>query len=84
MQLFHGTDSTAASAIAGPPQAVNISKGGGELGQGFYAGDSLSLAVAWANGHHGMGRAKILEIDIDNSSYAGLNIEDQRGQSNLI
>jgi hypothetical protein len=75
MKLFHGTNSISAGSIAGPPIAVDVSKGGGELGRGFYAGDNLSLAIAWAAGRFGAIGGKVIEIDVDNSAYASLNIK---------
>lgn len=46
MECFHGTESaTAKRLIAGN---VDASQGGGELGQGFYTGDYLWVAKAWA------------------------------------
>jgi hypothetical protein len=75
MKLFHGTNVAGANSIVGPPQAADVTKGGGELGRGFYTGDNLSLAVAWAAGRHGPSSAKVIEIDIDNSAYAALNIK---------
>lgn len=42
MKVFHGTSDIAAVLIAGPPSGVDVTKGGGELGRGFYAGDNIS------------------------------------------
>ena len=44
MILYHGTNTVAAQRIAGPPAAVNVTVGGGELGRGFYMGESIALA----------------------------------------
>lgn len=72
MLLYHRTSDTIALALAANPKQVSVTVGGGELGRGFYAGDSLALAAAWARRRgtkHG-----VLEIDISNSAYAALSI----------
>lgn len=74
MIVFHGTNASAAAAIAGPPPCIDVTRGSGELGQGFYVGDSISLAVAWAKGRFGAIEGKVVQIDVDNSAYATLNI----------
>jgi len=46
MISFHGTSSKIATALSGGK--VNVTLGGGELGRGFYTGEHLYLAKAWA------------------------------------
>ena len=72
MKLYHGTSQIFAQAIAGPPTNVDVTKGKGEMGMGFYLGDSLSLALTRAAGK---GLKSVLEFDIDNQSYAKLNLK---------
>ncbi|UOA23232.1 hypothetical protein DSM110277_01646 [Sulfitobacter pontiacus] len=43
---FHGTSAAFASDLV--EGKVDVSNGGGELGQGFYVGDKLYVAKAWA------------------------------------
>jgi hypothetical protein len=74
MIVFHGTSAAAAARIVGPPLSVDVTRGGGELGCGFYTGDSISLAVSWAKGRFGASLGKAIQIDVDNSAYAGLNV----------
>jgi hypothetical protein len=74
MIVFHGTSAPAAALIVGPPPNVDVTRGGGELGRGFYAGDSISLAVSWAKGRFGLSQGKTIQIDVDNSAYAALNV----------
>jgi hypothetical protein len=74
MIVFHGTSSVAAAQIVGPPVNVDVTKGAGELGRGFYTGDNISLAVAWAKGRFGVSQGKTIQIDVDNSAYAALNV----------
>ena len=74
MIVFHGTSAAAAARIVGPPLSVDVTRGRGELGRGFYAGDSISLAVSWAKGRFGKSQGKSIQIEVDNSAYAALNV----------
>ncbi len=48
---YHGTsDSLAKDLLEGK---VDVTLGGGELGQGFYLGTALHVAKAWAKQRHG-------------------------------
>ena len=46
MKTFHGTSAISASHLVSG--AVDVSRGGGELGQGFYTGEFLHEAKTWA------------------------------------
>lgn len=46
MNSYHGTSSASASSIASG--TINVTLGGGELGRGFYTGEHLHEAKAWA------------------------------------
>lgn len=46
MEMYHGTSVQAAEDIE--ENGVDVTKGGGELGQGFYVGDLMYKACAWA------------------------------------
>jgi hypothetical protein len=46
MNSYHGTSTTSVIALASGK--VNVTLGGGELGQGFYTGEYLHEAKAWA------------------------------------
>lgn len=70
MDLFHGTSKKSKLKILGPPPSVDVSIGGGELGKGFYLGESLALAVIWAKGR--FPNPTVLEFNIANSSFAQL------------
>jgi|SRR5450759_791274 hypothetical protein len=72
MLLYHGTSSGVAQALAAAPNTISVARGGGELGRGFYAGDHVALAAAWARGR--FPASKVLEVDIDTSAYAQLMI----------
>ncbi len=72
MVVFHGTDMTSANLIAGPPQNADVTKGGGELGRGFYTGENIALAASWAKGKFSRDGA-VIKIDIDDSAFFRLN-----------
>lgn len=72
MILFHGTSQTYATGIE--KIGGDVTRGGGELGRGFYLTDQLAFAVAWAKGQYGPTAGKVVEFDISNSSYATLNV----------
>lgn len=46
MKSYHGTSSKNASSIVSG--TIDVKKGGGELGRGFYSGEHLHEAKAWA------------------------------------
>lgn len=68
MNVYHGTNKTSAGSIIGPPANVDVSKGKGELGQGFYTGENIALAAAWAKGRYSTSSA-VLKIEIDDTAY---------------
>jgi len=46
METYHGTSTLIATTLASG--GVNVTLGGGELGRGFYTGEYLHKAKAWA------------------------------------
>jgi hypothetical protein len=76
MITFHGTDTNSANNIVGPPSNIDVTKGGGELGRGFYLGENVSLAKAIAVGKHGQANASVIKFDIDDSDYVKLNVRN--------
>ena len=74
MDLYHGTSDSVANELSQDPSKVSVEKGGGELGRGFYAGDHIALAAAWARGRYN-GAIGVLVISIDPSAYVKLAIK---------
>lgn len=72
MIAYHGTDRTSANNIVGPPSNIDVTKGGGELGRGFYVGESIALAASLSRGKFGA-KGVVIKFDIDDSSYVRLN-----------
>jgi hypothetical protein len=73
MIVFHGTSRLSALSIVGPPPSVDVTRGGGELGRGFYTGENISLAASLAKGRFSS-NGVVIQFDIDNSEYIKLNI----------
>jgi hypothetical protein len=69
---YHGTDTATAAKLAADPASLDVSLGGGELGQGFYTTEHVAMAAAWARGRHRDGT--VLEIDMNVEHYASLAV----------
>ena len=64
MILYHGTSLHYGSKIIGNPiNNVDVTKGGGELGQGFYLGNNIVLAHTLAIGKFGK-NGRVLRFSI--------------------
>lgn len=74
MKLYHGTKKEFSQLVISTPNAIDRTKGGGELGMGFYTGDDLALAAIFAKGKYGNNNASVIEFDIDKIEFAKLNI----------
>src|SRR5579871_114518 len=77
LHVYHGTSNSVAQALHSDPAVVDVSRGGGELGQGFYAGENVSLAIQWARGRFSTDGA-VLQIEVSLSAYAKLDIKALR------
>ena len=69
--LYHGTSRAFAIAMRGPlgnPGTVDVTRGGGEFGGGFYTQDSISNAVRRGYLIYG-NRAALLILTIDDQPY---------------
>jgi hypothetical protein len=72
--FYHGTRRTDAVAMAGPPGTIDVTRGSGEFGRGFYTQNSKSNALTWAqNRFPGQGPC-LLEVEIDDKEYTNLQI----------
>jgi hypothetical protein len=70
--LYHGTLHHHAHAIVGPPAAVDVTRGGGEFGRGFYVQTSPGNAKRWASGRSPK-NAVVIKLKMDKEVYASLN-----------
>lgn len=69
---YHGTGPAEATKIAAGK--VDVSLGGGELGQGFYTGQMLHVAKRWAL-HRNQGRDKnVVQFEIPSAQIAALRV----------
>ena len=69
MKRYHGTDEDSAQLIMGG--RIDVERGRGELGQGFYVGNLAHQAFAWAY-HKGkrLGRGYgVIQFNIDNTAF---------------
>ncbi len=77
--LFHGTRHAHATAMAGPANgqgAIDVTRGGGEFGRGFYTQKSQANALAWAiNRFKPADRPCVLQLDVVDASYLAQNIK---------
>jgi len=72
MITYHGTDIASANNIIGPPSNIDVTRGGGELGRGFYLGENVALAAALSRGKFGLDGV-VLKFENDETAYAQLN-----------
>ena len=68
---YHGTNADSAQKIAGPPPNIGIELGRGELGKGFYTGNSPAIASSWAHTKYPE-TAYIIEIEIEMEEFVKL------------
>jgi hypothetical protein len=71
MIRYHGTDQASAQQII---THIDVTRGGGELGRGFYVGENISLAAARAKGKHNNNFA-VVQFDINKAAYIKLDIK---------
>lgn len=76
MTSYHGTSINSANNIVGPPSNIDVTRGGGELGRGFYVGENISLAKGIAIGKHGQANAAVIKFDINDADYVRLNVRN--------
>ncbi|SRR6266446_2615017 len=73
--LYHGTSRAFAVAMAGSPAAgtIDVTRGRGEFGRGFYAQGSSGNAARRGQTLYGNNSA-VLVLTIDNTAYHALNL----------
>jgi hypothetical protein len=70
MEQFHGTNTVTATAISNGQ--IDVTTGGGELGQGFYTGDLSHEAFNWAWHQYQKDRA-VVKLVLDDNDFLNLN-----------
>lgn len=73
LQLYHGTTKDFSRDLVSIPNLIDRTKGGGELGMGFYLGDNLAMAVIFAKGRYGI-NSGVVEFDIEKKEFAKLEL----------
>lgn len=71
MDSYHGTSTLNARLLAGG--RVDVSVGGGELGRGFYTGEHLHEAKAWAFHQSGDRQRNVVRFSTADSSIDALS-----------
>lgn len=71
MIYYHGTDATSALTIAS--HKIDVTKGKGELGKGFYVGNQMHRAFAWAY-HKNPKNYNVVRFVIDAEALLQLDI----------
>jgi hypothetical protein len=72
--VFHGTSRATANTIVGPPASIDVSRGNGEFGVGFYCGSSKSAALMWASARSP--EPAIVSVSVSEGGYAGLRVRE--------
>jgi hypothetical protein len=70
-QQYHGTTLESATAMATSPGRIDVTRGAGEFGRGFYTQSSVSNAMRWARGRSPNGC--VLNLQIDDDEFARLD-----------
>ena len=73
MNSYHGTSSANASSIASG--TINVKIGGGELGRGFYTGEHLHEAKAWAFHISGDKQSNVVSFTIADDDVEELDLK---------
>lgn len=68
---YHGTNPHDAAVICGGQ--IDVTLGGGELGQGFYSGTQLWAAKAWAYNRHTRSKSVVM-LAVKDNLFFKLNI----------
>jgi hypothetical protein len=83
MRTYHGTSPAIAASLAAG--GVDVTQGGGELGMGFYTGEYLHVAKAWAIHRHGARRENVVEFNVDDNQLLALDlVRLSAGQASVI
>lgn len=70
MKRYHGTRKDFAETICG--NNIDMTRGGGELGQGFYVGNLAHKAYSWA-WHKHKKEFSVIEFDMDRAEFNKLD-----------
>ncbi|MBE0508380.1 MAG: hypothetical protein IBX50_16955 [Marinospirillum sp.] len=73
MDTYHGTSKKYAAQLQAG--MVDVTKGGGELGRGFYTGEHLYLAKAWAYHVSGDAQQNVVHFEKSDSDVMALRLE---------
>lgn len=69
INMYHGSDEITIEKLL--ESDIDVSLGGGEIGQGFYRGDKMHVAKAWAFNKHSS--ESVLEIKVKEDKFWDMN-----------
>ena len=82
LSSYHGSSPEIIKTIS--TKNISVNKGGGELGQGFYSGEHLHEAKAWAYQRFNKRKKNVLELEVDDNDFFSLEIKELNiNQANL-
>lgn len=70
-EFFHGTGLLQAQEII--TNRIDLTQGGGELGQGFYTTETDFIAFAWAEKRYGPANMRVLEFSMADDDFYEMN-----------
>ena len=73
MDSYHGTSSVNAAALTSG--TIDVTVGGGELGRGFYSGEHLHEAKAWAYHTSGNKTSNVVKLSTDDKEVELLDLK---------
>jgi hypothetical protein len=77
--FYHGAIRHFARAMIGPPRAIDVGLGGGELGRGFYTQSSIGNAMRWASGRSPQ-NAVVISVSLQDAAYNLLSKQILKGK----
>lgn len=69
MLMYHGSDENSVQNLI--QGNIDVTMGGGEIGQGFYLGDMLHVAKTWAMNKHNSN--SVLQIEVEDNDLLSLD-----------
>ncbi|MBK1884697.1 hypothetical protein JIN85_19960 [Luteolibacter pohnpeiensis] len=73
MESYHGTSSANAAALTSG--VIDVTLGGGELGRGFYSGEHLHEAKAWAFHTSGDRTSNVVKLATEDDQVEALDLK---------
>jgi hypothetical protein len=72
--LYHGTRLDFAKAMVGPPKTIEVTRGSGEFGTGFYCGVSMPFAMSFVLNRYK--NPALLHVHLEERAYEALKVRE--------